>query len=58
MYGIQTVVSHSLRDVSPNLQNRIAKQLRMPSINYLKRFVECDVSLLDYLELLQKLDLI
>lgn len=47
---VQTLVSHATYTVDDSLASRIVKQLRMPGAQYLRRFVECSVSLDDYLD--------
>jgi hypothetical protein len=47
--GVKTMVSRSNYDVAGALRKQISSQLRMPDAAYLNRFVDCAVSLEDYL---------
>lgn len=51
---VQTLDSHATYTVDDSLAAKIVKQLRMPGAQYLRRFVECSVSLNDYLENLRE----
>lgn len=46
--GIKTLVSHSLYGIGSELQSQIARQLKMPSQSYLRRFVSCEIDLPTY----------
>jgi predicted RNA binding protein YcfA (HicA-like mRNA interferase family) len=51
--AIWTVVSHSKHDISHGLQSTLARELRMPNPAYLRRYVECAVSEVEYLGMLR-----
>ena len=51
---IWTVVSHKRGDVPAGLRSRIARELKMPNADYLRRFVECEVSGEDYIAMLRE----
>jgi hypothetical protein len=50
--SIQTLISRASYTIDDSLASRIAYQLRMPNINYLRLFVDCQISAADYVQTL------
>ena len=50
--NVYTKISHGMKDVPSWLINEMTSQLKMPDINYLKDYVNCDIERDEYIQML------